>query len=132
MDKTFCHGPGWSLERLDTGHEPLEILVGCAGVVEEAKDKGEGGDKGRGSVAAGKGMRRQGQHAGAGAGAGEGRIGWRQGWWTFGASQERGMCGGAWSTRYVGFAADDGAEGERRFRWENGSCLAGRPEARPI
>jgi hypothetical protein len=109
MDKTFCHGPGWSLERLDTGHEPLEILVGCAGVVEEAKDKGEGGDKGRGSVAAGTGMRRPGHPAGAGAGGG--RIGWRQGWWTFGASQERGMCGGAWSTGHVGFAADDGGGG---------------------
>jgi hypothetical protein len=37
MEKTTCCGPRWSLERLDAGHEPLEILVGGTSVEEAVK-----------------------------------------------------------------------------------------------
>ena len=129
MDKTFCHGHGWSLERLDAGHEPLEILVGGAGVEEEAKDKGEGGDKGRGS---GKGMRRQGQHAGAG--VGDDWSGRRRGWWAFGKGVEEASsvgCATVRGARDVRSLRPMMARRGHRYRWPNGSCLAGRPEAQP-
>jgi hypothetical protein len=46
MDKTARHSSGWSLERLDVGHEPLKIVAGGTSVEEEAKGKGEGGNQG--------------------------------------------------------------------------------------
>jgi hypothetical protein len=45
MDKTTHRGPGWSLERLNAGHEPLEILTGGTSVEEEVKGEGEGRDQ---------------------------------------------------------------------------------------
>jgi|UPI000221BBBA hypothetical protein len=94
-DKTTRRDPGWSLECLDVGHEPFDILVGGAGVEEEVKDEGEGGDQG-GSIAMG-----QGQHAGVGANGGP--SGGRRGWWVFGA--------GTHEARSAGYAGVHGAWG---------------------
>jgi hypothetical protein len=52
-DKTTCCGPRRSLECLDSGHEPLEMLVEGTGVEEEAKVREE-----TGSVVVGQGMGR--------------------------------------------------------------------------
>jgi hypothetical protein len=55
-------GPGWSLERLDVDHEPLEFLTRGASIEEEANSEGEGGGHG-GLSWRGRGSGRQGQHA---------------------------------------------------------------------
>jgi hypothetical protein len=104
MDKTTCHGPGWSLECLDVGHEPLEILAGGASVEEEAMGEGDGGDQG-GSIAIGHGAGKAGATCG-----GRRRKGpeWRETrmvgvWRRRERGEERGLCSGAWN---MGWSCD--------------------------
>jgi hypothetical protein len=125
MDKVVCRGPGWSLERLNAGHEPLEILDGGAGIEEEAKGECEGRDQG-GSLTAGQGAgEARATHGGR---RGRGQSGGRRGWWVFGVAVDEARsarCATVCGARDMRcFAADDGAEG-RRNRWPNRSCLAG-------
>jgi hypothetical protein len=130
MDKAVCRGLGWSLECLNAGHEPLEILVGGAGIEEEAKGECEGRDQG-GSLMAGQGA----GEARATHGGRRGRSGGRRGWWVFGVAVDEARSARCATVRGArdmqGFATDDRAEG-RRNRWPNRSWLAGQPEARPI
>jgi hypothetical protein len=114
MDKAVRRGPGRSLERLNAGHEPLEILAGGAGIEEEAKGECEGRDQG-GSLTAGQGA----EEAGAthGGRRGRGRSGGRRGWWVFGVAVDKARSARCATVRGArdmrGFAADDGAKGHQ-------------------
>jgi hypothetical protein len=110
IDKAAHRGSGWSLERLNTGHEPLEIFVGGAGIEDEAMGEGEGGDQG-GFVVVGRGPGRQGANARAVAGGGQ--SGGRRGWWVFGTCAEAARSVGCAAVRgaWDALSTDDGVEG---------------------